>query len=234
LGSLESPPFSFEPFESWDKSGLSDIEASLRYQYFRNECWRLALTGGVRLPTGKTDDPDNLLDTEFGTGAMALLLRFHQDYIRVRDLLLNFTVKYDLVLPDKETVRVLDDVDQPLAPEANKEKVDRDLGDLLAFEFYAGLSLSETWSVSGLYTIASRQEDDIDGDLGLAYESLEDETDWDYQSFTAGVMYSTVNRYLEEKANIPLDVGLSYEIVFDGSNNYLEQRLITLGMALYF
>jgi hypothetical protein len=234
LATLEGPPFSFDPFESWQDSGLSDIEVGFRYQYYNDDRWRLAFTGGVRLPTGKTDDPDNLLDTEFGTGAMALLMRFHQDFVGTEDLLLNLTVKYDLVLPDDETVRVQNDVNLPLAPEANKEKVDRDQGDILAFELYGDWGLSDTWSISGLYILASRQKDKVDGDLGLAYESLEDETDWDYQSFTAGVTYSTVSRFMEEAASVPLEVGLSYETIFDGSNNFLQQDLITLGLSLYF
>jgi hypothetical protein len=234
LATLEGPPFSFDPFESWKDSGLSDIEVGLRYQYYRDEKWRLAFTGGVRLPTGETDDPDNLLDTEFGTGAMALLMRFHQDFIGTENLLLDLTVKYDLVLPDKETVRVPNDVNLPLAPEANREKVDRDQGDILAFELYGDWGLSDSWSINALYVMASRQKDKVDGDLGLAYESLEDETDWEYQSFTAGVTYSTVSRYMDEEASIPLEIGLSYETIFDGSNNYLEQDLYTLGMTLYF
>jgi hypothetical protein len=234
LATLEGPPFSFDPFESWKDSGLSDIEIGLRYQYYRDDKWRLAFTGGLRVPTGETDDPDNLLDTEFGTGAVAVLMRFHQDFIGLEKLMLDLTVKYDLVLPDQETVRVPNDVDLPLAPEANREKVDRDLGDILAVELFGDWGLSETWSVNALYVLASRQKDKVDGDLGLAYESLEDETDWDYQSITAGVTYSTVSRYMEEKTGVPMDVSLSYETVFDGSNNYLKQQLYTLGIALYF
>ena len=234
LGMLEDDPYFFDPIEDWEDSGLSDIEIGMRYQYFKSDEWRLAFTGGVRLPTGKTDDPDNLMDTEFGTGAMALLLRFNQDYVGVDGLLLNVTVKYDWVLPDEETVRVLEDPSQPLAPAFNKEKVDRDLGDTLALELYGDWSLSDTWSVNALYTWAMRQKDKIDGNLGLAYGSLEDETDADHQSFEAGVTWSTVSRYQEEKASVPMEVGLSYETVFAGNNNYLKQQLYTLSFALYF
>ena len=234
LGAIESPPLSFEPFESWDGGGLSDIEVGLRYQYFNDDIWRLAFTGGVRLPTGKTDDPDNLIDTEFGSGAAALLLRFNQDYVGIENLLLNLTLKYDWVLPDKETLRILDDPNLPLAPAANREKVDRDLGDTLAIELYGDWSVNESWSVSTLYTWAVRQKDEIDGNLGLAYESMEDETDADHQALTVGVTYSTVSRYLEEKTGVPLEVSFSYETIFAGSNNYLQQDLYTLGLSLYF
>ena len=234
LGSLEAPPYSFEPFESWDDAGLSDIELGLRYQYLKNDEWRLAFTGGLRLPTGETDDPDNLIDTEFGSGAMALLFRFNQDYVGIENLLLNFTVKYDWVLPDEETVRVLNGSDMPLAPAANKEKVDRDQGDTFALELYGDWSVSDIWSVNALYTWAVRQKDEVDGNLFPSYDALEDETDADHQSITAGVTYSTVSRYMDEKASVPLEVGLSYESVFAGNNNYLKQQLYTLNFAIYF
>ena len=234
LGAIESPPFSFEPFESWDDSGLSDIELGLRYQYLNNDTWRLAFTGGVRLPTGETDDPDNLIDTEFGSGAMAMLFRFNQDYVGIENLMLNFTLKYDWVLPDEEVVRVLDDPNSPLAPAVNKEKVDRDQGDTLALEFFGDWTLSDTWSLNALYTWAVRQKDEVDGNLFPSYESLEDETDADHQSIEAGVTYSTVSRYMDEKASVPLEVGFSYESVFAGNNNYLKQQVYTLNFAIYF
>ena len=63
--------FEFEDFE--------DLEIGGRWQYFRNETWKLAFTGGVRLPTGRKDDPENLGDVGFGTGAYALLFRLNQD-----------------------------------------------------------------------------------------------------------------------------------------------------------
>jgi len=234
LGAIASPPFSFDPLKSWKDSGLSDIEVGMRYKYFNDDLWRLAFTGGVRLPTGKTDDPDNLIDTEFGSGATALLFRFHQDYVGVENLLINLTLKYDWVLPDRETVRVLNSPDQPLAPVANKETVDRNLGDTFAIELYGDWSVSDTWSLSALYTRAMRQKDQIDGKLGLSYDSLEDQTDADHQSFEAGATYSTVSRYMDKKASVPLEVGLTYESVFAGNNNYLKQQLYKLNFSIYF
>lgn len=234
LAALEGPPFQFKPFDTVEESGLSDIEVIARYQYYKDDRWQLSFTGGVRFPTGDVDDPDNLLDTEFGSGAYALLFRFNQDYTGVENLTLNATVGYDLVLPDEETVRVLDDVNQPLAPIANKEKVERDLGDVFKVVLSGDLSLSKTLSIGLLYEYAEKQKDDVDGDLGLAYESLEDETDWTSNRIMANVTYSTVQRYLDEETAIPFDLYLEYEDYFAGSNNFLKQKVLSLGVTAYF
>ena len=47
--------------QSWSDSSFSDIVAGLKYQYYRSEHWRLAATGSVRFPTGRWDDPNNLV-----------------------------------------------------------------------------------------------------------------------------------------------------------------------------
>src|SRR5262245_20151690 len=75
------PGLGFKRFESQTNEGIGDIEAGFRYQYLKTEDWRLAVTAGVRAPTGKVDDPDNLLDYGLGTGAWALLFHLNQDYI---------------------------------------------------------------------------------------------------------------------------------------------------------
>jgi hypothetical protein len=65
--------YGYNRIGSWSGSGLSDIEVGARYQYLKTDDWRLAFTGGVRLPTGETDDPDDLMDYALGSGAWALL-----------------------------------------------------------------------------------------------------------------------------------------------------------------
>jgi hypothetical protein len=136
----------------------------------------LAFTGGARFPTGRVDDPDNLTDYAVGSGAYALLFRLNHDHAvsslwkRTPDaaaeealggrapgtapgtVVLNGTIRYDLVLPDKQEVRVPDNVNNPLT--ANKENVSRDLGDIIEFEvsakynFLTGLTFHRSISMA--------------------------------------------------------------------------------------
>ena len=222
----------YKRIESWSGSGISDIEAGLRYQYFKTEDWQLSVTGGVRFPTGEVDDPDNLMDVGFGTGAWALLFRSNNDYTGVKNLILDFTFKYDLVLPDKEVRRVPDSVDQPIT--ANKEEVDRDLGDVFRFEFEGTYQFLEAFSLSLLYEYAFKLKDKVSGNMGFRYESLEEETDWTYHRFEGGLSYSTIPKFREKKFPIPLVFNVSYETFFDGTNNFLEQKIIWFRLVSFF
>jgi hypothetical protein len=126
------PGYGYKPVEKWDKQGFSDIEAFLRYQYYKSDNWRLAATGGVRMPTGWTDDPDSLVDYPSGTGAWAGLLRLNQDYVGTKDLFLSATLKFDYYFSDRNYERVPDNADQPLT--TNKERVDRTYGPYFELE----------------------------------------------------------------------------------------------------
>jgi len=234
LGLIESPPYLFEPFESWSGSGLADIEAAVRYQYLKNDAWRLAFTGGIRFPTGAVDDPNNLLDVGFGKGAYALLFRLNNDLIAVKNFTVNATLKYDLYLPDEQTLRVLEAVDRPLATIANMEQVDRNLGDIFEIELSGDWGFTSMFSLYGTYKYGSRQKDRVSGNRGLNYDSLEDLTDWSYHSALAGISFSTVSKYLDEKASIPFSIEFDYENVFAGTNLFLKQQVYSLALYAYF
>jgi hypothetical protein len=223
--------FGYETFDSWSDSGLSDIAAGLRYQYFKNDDWRLAFTGVITFPTGEVDDPDNLLDLDFGTGSHILGFHFNQDYMGIESLLLNATLRYDMVLPAKVTLRVPDDVDEVFTN--NKEKVDRDIGDAIEIELSGNYSLSDTWSTGLLYLYGIGMKDEVSGDMGFAYESLEDETDYIEQVYVVSISYSTLQLFMDKKFSIPLTASLSYRDRFAGKNGNNSQYL-ALGLSLYF
>lgn len=231
-GTIDVPGFGFKRFETWSDNGFLDIEAGLRYQYLKTEGWRLAFTGGARFPTGKVDDPDNLVDYGRGSGAFTLLFRFNNDYTGIKNLVLNGTVRYDLVLPDRETRRVPDDVNRPLTD--NKEEVKRNLGDVVELEASGKYTFLEGFNVSLLYKYGFKFKDHISGDQGFLYESLEDETDYKEHIYTAGLSYTTVPMYMEKRFPVPLDVSISYRNRFAGANNIFKSEYVGLGVQIFF
>jgi hypothetical protein len=250
------PGFGFKRFDSFSEHGLGDMEAGVRYQYFRTNAWLLAFTGGARFPTGRVDDPDNLTDVGFGSGAYALLFRFNNDYaisslwqgtqeatteetLGARapgtapgTVVLNGTIRYDLVLPDKQVKRVPDNVNNPLT--ANKENVSRDLGDIIEFEVSAKYNFLTGLTFSSLYKYGFKLKDHVSGKKGFTYSSLEDETDYTEQVFIVGLEYSTFPLYLQKKFPLPLTISLSYRNRFAGSNNVLKSEYIGLGLEVLF
>ena len=231
-GTIDIQGYGYKPIERWSGSGISDIEIGLRYQYLKTEDWRLAFTGGFRLPTGEKDDPDDLVDYPFGTAAWALLFQFSNDYVGVENLVLNATFRYDLYLPDTESKRVLDDVNDVLT--ANKEVVDRDLGDIIELEGSAAYQFAEGFNVSLLYKYGFAFKDKISGDKGYAYESLEDETDWTEHVGILSLSYSTLPLFNAKKFPVPLTASISYRNRFAGSNNVLKSQYIGFGLSIFF
>jgi hypothetical protein len=231
-GKIDIKGYGYKPIKTWSDSDISDIEVGFRYQYLKTDRWRLAFTAGVRLPTGPVDDPDNLVDTSFGSGAWALLFRFNQDLFVMKNLLLNATFRYDLVLPDKRTKRIPDNVNQPIT--LNKEKVDRNLGDIFQLEASASYEIFKGLNLSLLYLFGFKLKDHVSGHQGFAYESLEEETNWQYHMFETGLSYSTIPLFTAKKFPLPLTASISYKNVFAGENNYLKQQLFSVNLAFYF
>lgn len=231
-GQADIPGFGYKRFKTWSDSGVKDIDIGLRYQYLKTEKWRLAVTGGIGIPTGKVDDTDNLVDLGFGTGAYALFFHLNNDYTGIKNLVLNATFKYDLYLPDTETLRVPEDVNQPIT--SNKEKVDRDLGDVIELEASGTYSFLRGWNAGLTYKYGFSFKDRIDGDKGFNYKSLEEETDYEEHVFIAGLSYSTIPLFMEKKFPVPLAATLSYRNRFAGSNNVFKSEYIGLGIDVFF
>ena len=230
-GTIDVPGYGYERFDTWSDSALSDVEVGFRYQYFKTENWRLAYTGAVRFPTGKVDDPNNLIDTEFGEGVWAFLFQFQNDYTGIENLVLNATFRYELKLLDEEKLRVLDDVDQPIT--RNIEKVDRDLGDVIEFEVEGTYQFLEGLSLSLLYEFEYWMQDDISGDLGFNYESLEDETRRRSHVGIVSLSYSTIPRFQKKKFPVPLEARVRYRNRFAGKN-IPKSQWIGVGLSVYF
>ena len=251
-GVVDIPGFKFKRgVRTWSGNGIGDIEAGFRYQYFRNRYWRLAGMGGARFPTGKVDDPDNLTDINFGDGAYALLFRLNNDFVisnlwkkvpeptdeppdfdEAGDLVLNYTFRYDLYLPDHEKKRIPISANNPLA--INSETVKRDLGDIVEFEVSAKYTIVKGLSFSPLYSYKYKVQDQISGKKGLTYHALEDETKAKSHVYILTLSYSTVPLYIEKKFAIPLQASISYRNRFAGANNSLRSQYIGFGLHLYF
>jgi hypothetical protein len=231
-GTVDVAGFGYDRFETWDDEGIGDLQLGAKYQYLRTENWRLAFTGGVQFPTGEKDDPDKLTDYGFGSGAYALLFRLHNDYVGIKNLALNATFSYDLYLPEKEKLRVPSASDEPITP--NEERVDRDLGDVIKAEVSGAYEIFEGFSFSLLYEYSHGFEDDVDGDKGFRYKSLEEDTDWSSHIGKIGLAYSTIPLYRAKKFPVPLIFSVSYRNRFAGDNNVFQSQYIGVGLAAFF
>jgi hypothetical protein len=231
-GTIDIPGYGYKKFETFDDNGIGDIELGARYQYLKTDNWRLAVNGGVRFPTGKIDDPDMLQDYAVGSGAYAVLFRLNNDYTGIKNLVLDATFRYDWVIPDRETLRIPLAVDRPIT--RDKEKVDRNLGDIFRFEGFASYTFAKGFSACFTYWYEFKLKDNIDGNRGFNYESLEDESNQREHVIEARLGYSTLPLYLEKRFPVPIDTSIFYRNRIAGANNVLRSQYIGLGLAVYF
>jgi len=232
-GSVDIPGYGYDPVETWDDNGFSDIEIGARYQYLKTSDWRLAFTGAVRFPTGDTDDPDNLLDTPFGEGCYALLFDLNNDYVGIKNLVLDATFRYELKFSDKRKMRVPEYTDQVIIPPENEEQVDIDTGDTYEIEASASYEFLKGSSFLLLYQYGYKFKDDIDGDRDLNYNAAEDETNIEEHIFKTGISFSTIPLYQEKKFPVPLEAFVLYRNRFAGKNANKSQY-ISVGLSVFF
>ncbi len=232
-GNVDVDGFGYERVEDYSNNHLADMEVGFRYQYLNNPSLRLAFTGGVRLPTGKKDDPDNLVDFPTGDNTYDILLRLNNDYVGFDDLWINVTLGYDIQLPKDETLRVLESVDRPVS--ANKEKVDRDLGDIFIFDTKAQYDFTDAWSGSLRYRHTRKAKDDVSGDMGFDYSALEDETNRRSHEAFVRLSYNTFSQFQNKKFPLPLDArSIVYRNRFKGRNRSLKSQYWGLRLVAYF
>ena len=223
--------FGYKRIETWSGDGVGDIDAGLKYQYYKTVDWRLAFTGGLRIPTGRVDDPDNLMDYGFGNGAWGLLFSFNNDYIGVKNLVLDATLNYRLILPKKETLRVLDDPSQVLSP--TKENLDRDIGDVVELEASASYEFLPGASASLLYLYGHKFEDSVKGSTGHL-SGMERESGYTEHIYIVGLSYSTIRLFEQKKFPVPLIASVKYRNRFAGDNKLFKSDYIDLSVQVFF
>jgi hypothetical protein len=223
--------YGYKPIKSWSHDGLSDIEFGGRYQYYRSDNWRLAFLGGLRAPTGKTGDPDNLVDFPFGTGSWAALFHLNNDFIGWKNFMLDGTFVYEYYFSHKETLRIPDDADQPIT--ANKERVKVTPGDIIKVEFEGRYNLTPSWIFSLFYRYTRGLKWHVDGDQGFDYDQVEKDTDFKEQQYRVGITYSTFPLYQAKKFALPLTAKLYYRDRFAGEN-ITKSRYVGLDVSVFF
>jgi len=227
----------FRRVQNWSDASFSDIVAGLKYQYYRSEHWRLAATGSVRFPTGRWDDPNNLVDYPTGYAAWGLGLQVHQDFVwhtsglaqrlgvlTTGDFFMNTTFGYEAILPDEKPFRVCES-HQPICPHLDRH-VQRDVGDIVEAQIAATVGLLPGLTLTPMYLYTHKFQDHFHGRLGFNYRLLQAETDADSHSLDLRLGYSTALLFAEKRFPVPLSVSLRYVERLVANNNRLQTRYL--------
>lgn len=250
IQNLLGKQFGLKPVQSWQHSGVGDIVAGARYQYYRSENLRAAFTGGVQFPTGYADDPDNLTDTAWGNGSYALLGQLQTDYMHQKDGLakrlgfpdplewfLNGTLRYQYNIPTKETLRVCPGG----GPFCNtKDDVNVKVGDTFQAEVSGKLGLFVPGlNLTPLYMYGFKFKNHYSGDKGLDYGSLNQSMD-NYrdqtteQIFIVQLTYSTLPLFIQKQFPFPMVVQVAYRDRFAGSGGVPKSQYLGFTLQMFF
>lgn len=226
------------------RRGLGDVEVAAKYLLFdsfggdRDPNARLtpsgvnvraAITGLVRIGTGRAENPVNFVDVPTGTGAHGLGFRANTDLLLGRHFFSSFALRYLNQIADDQWVRVVDAPERVLAPVWRTQKARRDLGDIVELEATPRWVLNDWLLVAGQYTYRNKTTDRWTGtwqvpqattgyaNVSLDARTLEIETAQREHRVGGGLSLSSVKAFARGKAKVPAELTYLWQQTVDGA-----------------
>ena len=225
---------------SFVRTGIGDMELAAWYQLIDRPALRTQLQVLVRLPTGTVDSPDNFIDVGTGDHQTDVEVALRNDLVFGRSLWLHVGGRYGRQMAD-DLVRRVSPWYLPLAPASSRATVHRQLGDYLSLDLVPNWQLDDAFGVAVGYhffhqaaTQFSYADPADEARIGLPADKLGEGTGVTRMRVGAGVTFSTVKRYAEGHARMPLAVTWSYQNTFWGRGGQVPQDgVMTLQIQLY-
>lgn len=200
----------YRPLQGWTGQGLGDTQLVFKHRSFESEGVAVASQAVVTAPTGRIDDPDNLLDKGFGDGQWDISLgaAAEQSLARVFDgLSLTQYARYTDQLPGRRTLRL---VTASETIEVGKERVTFDLGN--RFETGAAVMLATSSGIGGNlgYNYAYKSSDRYQVP-SESREVLERDTIETLHQAEAELIYSGVPAFRRGAIPVPFEVKFAYK-----------------------
>jgi len=197
----------YKPIQNADFVAPGDLQISAIYRYFTNDQWRLALRPFIQLPTGRPDDPDDLVDIATGDQPAIGLYSIHELQLSRRWALVS-SVGYQYNIEDSSTVRVPVDGDDTLPSLDREETVSRRTGDSIFLEGGVSYSPYRPLEIKIVYDFTDKDSDWFQGDHpDWNYSLLSADTGSQIHQIRAQLEFSTVDYYLQKSFSVPFKLG---------------------------
>lgn len=237
--------FEYQPIRDWSAAGIGDLFLAARARLFMNEWFRLTTQLILTLPTGRGDDPDNMVDWGFGDGQTDIGLYLLADLIRVPGLIWNVELSYTVQVPDKERMRFYMSSGLPFAPKRRKPDlsnvmgfetlVSRDLGDLVIVGTTFEYLLLDWIFFTGSYLYTHHFQDNywMDDFTQTELPGMEEETEFGTHGLEGGFGVDTSELYLKQRFSLPFYAHLLFSKSFSAKEtNETLMLILRLGMYL--
>jgi hypothetical protein len=193
----------YKPLRSIDTKGVGDLQVAGVYRYFDSPFWKFALRPYFIIPTGKQDDPDDLVDMATG-GQPAVGLYSIHDYLPLSKLLLTSSLGYQANLQDTAIKRVpLNNYDL-LPDQDRRDLVRRHTGNVTFFELGSRYHIIAPLTLGAFYDLTLKDPDWYDGDRGWDYNQLSQDTVEQIHQLKGQIEFSTISWYRRHVFSAPL------------------------------
>lgn len=235
--------FEYEPIRDFHTRGLGDIIVAARGRLWESARTVAAIQPELTLPTGATDDPDNLIDFGPGDGHVDLGATFLADVALGASSVLGLRAGATHTFAHSTTARVYLDPAFPLAsrsplPEpytfiGYQRPVLRDPGEVLELGAELTQVLHPAWHVTARYGFLASARDQF-SDATSRLPALEHGTERRVHTAGAAVRFTLVDLFLRGRAFAPLDLELDLARSFSSSTPEAAMTTVTATATLFF
>lgn len=219
----------YEPLTDWQGQGIGDVVLAAKYLVYHSELIRWATSFGTTLPTGKTKDPDLLLDIPFGNGSVGVFVQSAIDECFSSEVFVNQYLKYRVHSPTTKSVR-LKTADESLEVPKGRLRYRRgdewELGASLNYEasygLLAGAGLAHT----------TKGKDRFSGS-GPVQKKLQENTNESASYWEAKLGYSTLPAFKRRDVGVPLNIAVAMKRHVFGKNS-VRKNLFNVDVNLFF
>ncbi len=233
LQSLVVNYYGYKPVGKWEKDALGDAELGFIYRLTDFTSGGLAISGGVVLPTGDSDDPDSLQDVSTGDGQYDTFVELASGFsVYAKTFEFDLKTRYTYQFDSNKSVRLIDDNDVPLSK--NKSTVNQKLGNKIDATLSATYNPT-SWINFNSAIIHSQVEQTTYSNIKDAKikSALESDTEVESNWLRVGIGFSTIESYKRKKFDVPFEAGLSVQKLLNAKNSVNYNR-IDLDFKIYF
>ncbi len=223
----------YKPLVSRQESLVGDLQLHGLYKFYGNKRFSALSRTVVSLPTGKQDDPDDLMD--LGTyGELALEQGLVGNLNVTNRITLAVKASYKLVAPLDSDVRVPKSSGDALPGLDRKETVLRDGGDTTTVGGSATVAVNDEFTVGSGIDLSHKQKDQLYGSHSdWDYSILENRSEQTAAKAKICVEYSTTTAYTKGRIKIPFKIAYEFANTFAGKN-VLNTSVHEFALSLFF
>jgi hypothetical protein len=222
----------YKPLTDRSETIIGDLQLASLYKVFTTPRFAGQLKTVVNLPTGPSDDPDDLADLgAFGQTAVdqiaVLTYRPHRLFQAA------LKAAYRLNFSDRYVMRVPKDSEDTLPGPETKEMVRRKIGDAITLGASGTVFMTKTINAGVGIEGTQKTSDSYSGDGTANYSLLARNSDASSMRFRAGLGYDTTQAYLDSEAILPTVVSYEFSDTIRGTN--IERQTIhEIWLTLFF